>query len=100
MLFKETVTLDISQMESEMKRLSEVVERQGEEIIALREENKLLRAICTAHAMSENSAVLCNKNSCVETNASSQNGQAKRKNNNILNRSRSMFGKYLCSTEK
>ncbi len=42
MLFRETVTLDISQMQSEMKRLSEVMERQGEDIIALREENKLL----------------------------------------------------------
>ncbi len=35
--------------------------------------------------MSENLAVLCNKNSSLEANASSQNGQAERKNNNILN---------------
>ncbi len=75
MLFRETVTLDISQMQSEMKRLSEVAERQGEEIIALREENKLLRGICTAHAMSEKSAVLLPPGKLWSQNEIAEEGQ-------------------------
>ena len=71
-LFRETVTLDISQIQSEIKRLSDVVEKQGEEIVALREENRSLRdRICTAHVMSENpnSSTLCNVDSSVNVEA-------------------------------
>lgn len=63
--------MEISQIQSEIKRLNDVIEKQGEEFVELREENKFLRGVCTTHIMSENlnSTALCNVNSSVNSDA-------------------------------
>ena len=57
--------------QSEIKRLSDVIEKQWEQIVALREENKFLQGVCTAHVTLENSnsTALYNVNSYVNADA-------------------------------